>query len=181
MREQLKYVQILRGFAAMAVVLFHLDGFTLSYLNHSLFHFSYGIMGIDFFFVLTGFIITYIHLKETQHHGSVKKFLLKRFVRVYPLYWVVLVLIIGLESPEFYDKPTLITAINPATPEGLVNIIKNIVLFPLPDSSMPVGLAWGLSHAIAFYLLFALGIKLGWGATKIILAIWLTTVLLYSF
>src|SRR5215211_5087502 len=100
MKEQLKFVQILRGFAAITVVLFSLPGFTLIHFNYFIFRFSFGSPGFDFFFALTGFIITYVHLKETQHHSSVKKFLLKRFVRVFPFYWLVLMLLIGLESPE---------------------------------------------------------------------------------
>jgi exopolysaccharide production protein ExoZ len=180
-KEPLKFVQILRGFAAVAVLLFHLDGFTLTYFNHSLVNFRYGFIGIDFFFVLTGFIITYVHFKETQHQSSVKKFLLKRFVRVYPFYWLVLIVMVALESPEFYDKPSLRSAIDPTTVDGLNNIIKNIVLYPLPDSAMLLGIAWGLSHAVVFYLLFAMSIKLGWHAAKIIFALWLAAIVLHSF
>jgi exopolysaccharide production protein ExoZ len=180
MKEQLRFVQILRGFAAIAVALFHLDGFTLTYFNHSLFSFRYGFTGIDFFFVLTGFIITYVHFKETQHHSSVKKFLLKRFVRVYPFYWLILITMIGLESPEFYDKPSLRSSIDATTVDGLTNIIKNIILYPLPDSAMIVGVAWGLSHAIVFYLLFAISIKLGWNAAKVIALLWLFAIVSYS-
>jgi exopolysaccharide production protein ExoZ len=181
MKEQLKLVQILRGFAAIAILLFHLDGFTVTFFEHSFFYFSYGYLGFDFFFVLTGFIITYVHFKETQHHSSVKKFLLKRFVRVYPFYWLVLLIMIGLESPDFGYKPSLSSAIDPTSSVGVINIIKNILLYPLPDSSMPVGIAWGLSHAVVFYLLFAMSIKLRRNAAKIIFSLWLVAIVLNSF
>src|SRR4026208_650395 len=105
MKDQLKFVQILRGFAAIAVVIYHLDSITLTYFSYSLFHFNYGYLAINFFFTLSGFIITYVHLKEIQQKSSVRKFLLKRFVRIYPIYWLVLLFTIGLESPEFKEKP----------------------------------------------------------------------------
>jgi exopolysaccharide production protein ExoZ len=180
MKEQLKFVQILRAFAVISVVLFHLDAFTNTHFGHSLFNFKSGFTGIDFFFALTGFIITYAHFKETQHHSSVKKFLLKRFVRIYPFYWLILLVIIGLESPEFHNKPTLRSTIDPTTFDGTINIIKNILLYPLPDSQMLVGIAWGLSHAIIFYLLFALGIRLGWKGARIIFLVWLLAIILNS-
>ncbi|HKP31132.1 MAG TPA: acyltransferase family protein, partial [Chitinophagaceae bacterium] len=107
--------------------------------------------------------------------------LLKRFVRVYPFYWLVLLIMIGLESPEFHDKPSLRSSIDPTTLNGLINIIKNIALYPLPDSAMPVGIAWGLSHAIVFYLLFALSIKMGWTAARILFGLWLIAIVLNSF
>jgi len=126
MKEQLKFVQILRGFAAITVVVYFLDSITLAYFRYSLFHFNYGYLAINFIFALSGFIITYVHLKEIQHSGSVRKFILKRFVRVYPLYWLALLFTIGLESPEFKEKPSLLSAINPTTTEGWIIIIKNI-------------------------------------------------------
>jgi peptidoglycan/LPS O-acetylase OafA/YrhL len=181
MKEQLKFVQILRGFAAITVVLFSLPGFILVHFNYSIFTFNFDSPGLDFFFALSGFTITYVHLKETQHHSSVKKFLLKRFVRVFPFYWLVLMLIIGLESPEFHHKPTLRSAIDPTTADGLINILKNIALFPLPDTYMVIGIASGLSHILVFYILFACGIKLGWNAAKVIFVLWLMTIILYSF
>jgi exopolysaccharide production protein ExoZ len=181
MKEQLKFVQTLRGFAAITVVLFNLNAFSLSYFNHSLFTFNYGHPGFNFFFALTGFIITYVHFKETQHHSSTKKFLLKRFVRVFPFYWLVLLIIICLEFPGFQDKPTLRSAINPTTSDGLLNIMKNFILYPLPEPAGVIGITWGLSHALIFYLLFAIGIKLGWNAAKLIFVIWLLVILLHSF
>jgi len=180
MKDQLKFVQILRGFAAIAVVLFHLDTQTLTYFNHSLLHFKYGYLAIDFFFALTGFIIIYVHLKDIEHKNSVKKFLLKRAVRIYPFYWLILLIVIGLDSPEFHNKPTLRSAISPTTLEGWITIIKNIFLYPLPDTHMPVGIAWSLSYAIVFYIVFAVCIRQGWKITRYIFIAWLLLVLINS-
>ena len=181
MKDQLKFVQILRGFAAIAVLLFHLDVYAQQYFRYSLFSFNFGYLGLHFFFALTGFIITYVHLRETQNKSSVKKFLLKRFVRIYPFYWLVMIITIGLQSPEFYDKPTLRSALDPGTTEGITTIVKNIFLYPLPESHMPVGIAWGLSHAVLFYLLFALAIKLKWQAAKYIFGAWILIIRLGLF
>ena len=44
---------------------------------------------VDFFFVLSGFIITYIHLRDLRQRTNLGSFLLKRFNRIYPVFWIV--------------------------------------------------------------------------------------------
>lgn len=90
----------LRFFAAIAVILFH--GVSLhreiwgSFYNSVLFQkFAFianrGHMGIIFFFVLSGFLITYLLLWETSQNGRIKlvNYLFRRFLRVWPLYFLV--------------------------------------------------------------------------------------------
>jgi exopolysaccharide production protein ExoZ len=79
-------LQVLRGLAALAVVLYHvheylliLSGKTDIYFNLLGVQFS---MGAWFFFVLGGFLMSY--LIDT---GS-DRFLIRRLVRIYPTYWL---------------------------------------------------------------------------------------------
>jgi exopolysaccharide production protein ExoZ len=174
MKERLHYIQICRGLAAIAVLLYHLDVATKEYLNYVFFNFDYGYLGVDFFFVLSGFIITYIHLKDIQQKGVAKNFLIKRFIRIYPLYWLVLPLAIVLQSPDFKHKPELKYVLS--TWDG---VLKNIILFPQPISQMPVGVAWSMVYEVVFYLVFALCIVLGWKTTKVIFFSW-TALILFS-
>lgn len=51
-----------------------------------------GVLGVDFFFVLSGFLITFILLTEKEQSGKInfKKFFMRRILRIWPLYYAVL-------------------------------------------------------------------------------------------
>lgn len=57
------------------------------------FFFEAGGAGVDFFFVLSGFLITTLLLKENEHKGTIdlKKFYLRRVLRIWPLYYFIIV------------------------------------------------------------------------------------------
>jgi peptidoglycan/LPS O-acetylase OafA/YrhL len=148
---------VLRGFAAIAVLLYHTGVYTGIYFNYPIFFFENGNLGVDFFFTLSGFIITYIHLKDIKRRGSPKTFLVKRFIRIFPFYWIVLLAVIALEPSSF---------------PGWKLFVENVLLFRLPMSVMPLKVAWSLTFEIAFYLLFALAIAAGWKIARVMMAIW---------
>ena len=90
-KNKLELIQALRGLAALLVVMFH-----TTELNHKNFQqeflfniFAFGSSGVDFFFVLSGFIIYFIHRFDVGQRNKLKPFLLKRLIRVYPMYWLV--------------------------------------------------------------------------------------------
>ena len=177
---KLNFIQILRGFAAMAVLMFHLDGDTLRHFNHSFFNFKYGYLGVDFFFALSGFIITYIHLKDIERRGGIKRFLTKRVIRIFPLYWLALIVAVVQQAPDFVDKPELTSLFTPFNLQGWTVILKNIFLLPLPIGQMPVGVAWTLTYELVFYAVFAVCIFSGWKFSRYIVALWLLFILLNS-
>ena len=75
----------LRGIAALSVVLFHANvGLAAN-----------GFVGVDVFFVLSGFLITTILLSEVGRSGTVRlrRFYLRRFLRLYPALVCVCVLV----------------------------------------------------------------------------------------
>jgi peptidoglycan/LPS O-acetylase OafA/YrhL len=92
----------LRAFAALAVIFHHIELFKsrdhLSSLFDSSF-FSYfigtvGKNGVHLFFVLSGFLITYLLLKEKEKHQTIlfKKFFLRRIFRIWPLYYLIVLI-----------------------------------------------------------------------------------------
>lgn len=87
-----------RFFAAALVILSHIELFKkragLANLWDTPFFFEAGSAGVDFFFVLSGFLITSLLLKEMDETGKVdlKKFYLRRVLRIWPLYYLVLLL-----------------------------------------------------------------------------------------
>jgi peptidoglycan/LPS O-acetylase OafA/YrhL len=97
----------LRFFAAFMVVMHHTetirkknDLFNLEWLGL----FRNGGNAVTFFFVLSGFLITYLLLKESNKTGtiSIKHFYIKRMLRIWPLYFL-LVIIGTLMVPQVFS------------------------------------------------------------------------------
>jgi peptidoglycan/LPS O-acetylase OafA/YrhL len=86
----------IRGTAILAVLLFHfiapenrngLANATVSWV------FSYGALGVDLFFVLSGFLITGILYDSRTDAHYFRNFYMRRLLRIFPLYYGVLVII----------------------------------------------------------------------------------------
>jgi peptidoglycan/LPS O-acetylase OafA/YrhL len=88
----------MRGLAILLVVFFHNFGF----INY----FFFGWLGVDLFFVLSGFLITEILLKTVGGKNYLKRFYLKRILRIFPLYYSVLIICIILlpRVPALHDN-----------------------------------------------------------------------------
>ena len=80
-------LEALRFFAFLKVFFFHvpiqLDWPVLQYLKRG------GGIGVEFFFVLSGFLITYLLVadKQTQGQVDVRSFLIRRSLRIWPLFY----------------------------------------------------------------------------------------------
>jgi peptidoglycan/LPS O-acetylase OafA/YrhL len=74
----------LRGIAILLVVFYHNFGF----INY----FFFGWLGVDLFFVLSGFLITGILLKTREQKNFLRNFYMRRLLRIAPLYYFSLVL-----------------------------------------------------------------------------------------
>ncbi|MHB9143006.1 MAG: acyltransferase family protein [Paludibacter sp.] len=87
----------LRFFAAFLVVMHHSE--TIREKN-GLYNFEWlglfrnGTNAVVFFFVLSGFLITYLLLKESHKTGtvSIKHFYVKRMLRIWPLYFLLVII-----------------------------------------------------------------------------------------
>jgi peptidoglycan/LPS O-acetylase OafA/YrhL len=88
----------LRFFAALAVIITHIE-LLKSQTNvvncwSNIFIFNLGGLGVYFFFVLSGFLITYLLLAEKMSTQtiSIKKFYIRRILRIWPLYYLIIFL-----------------------------------------------------------------------------------------
>ena len=87
----------LRFVAASLVMICHIEQWKgLNGLHRSLLPFfdKIGSLGVTLFFVLSGFLITYLLLTEKQDKGTinVKKFYLRRVFRIWPLYYLIIII-----------------------------------------------------------------------------------------
>jgi peptidoglycan/LPS O-acetylase OafA/YrhL len=141
-------VEASRGFAAMLVVMFHASEMLVGpkYFGAMPFAgvFRFGHAGVDFFFVLSGFIIYFVHAGDIGHPERLGAYAWKRFVRIYPVYWAVLVVMGGLLA---YSPTTA------RSEQHIGNILTTVFLVPSMIGPF-LDVAWSLKHEILFYLLF---------------------------
>jgi peptidoglycan/LPS O-acetylase OafA/YrhL len=89
-------LDILRGLAISIVIFYHNFG-TVSF-------FRFGWMGVDLFFVLSGFLITDLLLKTRDQKLYFRNFYIRRVLRIFPLYYLVLFLFFTLSPILFKEK-----------------------------------------------------------------------------
>lgn len=144
-RRKLDTLQAGRGFAALAVLLFHAET-TLQmpkYLGHETFAiFRGGYIGIDFFFVLSGFVIMLAHEQDLGRPERVLSFLWRRFKRIYPLLWVTLIL------------TSLMVIFVLKTIPSIWDVIAGFLILPATTDPL-LTVEWTLRREIIFYALFA--------------------------
>lgn len=149
-RGALSAVQALRGIAAVSVVFYHvyIIGGDKNYLGIPIFEFpsEYGKLGVNLFFVLSGFIICYAHFSDIGVPGRAWRYIERRVVRIYPSYWFfsivyILAAAIGVGSPDFsWDTNNLFSA------ALLVDYTGELTL--------PLKVGWTLLYEIGFYIVF---------------------------
>lgn len=141
MRRSIDSLQAGRGLAALAVVFHHAaqagrDLGGADFPGRSVMLDGY--LGVDFFFVLSGFIIYHSTVARGR---SLQSYAAARFRRVYLPYWP-----LGIAIALYY-------VFNPAIHEW--SWFPTLTLFPV-DADTALSVAWTLKHEILFYLLFGL-------------------------
>ena len=140
----------LRGLAILLVVVYHNFGF----INV----FFFGWLGVDLFFVLSGFLITDILLNTVGKKGYLKNFYIRRALRIFPLYYLCLILflfIIPRLTPQF--DVTYYTD----NQVWLWTYLQNwLYIFKNPDQTNTLNHLWSLAVEEQFYLLWPLVILL---------------------
>ena len=169
-RAEIKALTSLRGLAAMAVVLQHFcataqlnaSGWIPSIVPH-------GYMAVDFFFILSGFIMCYTYLAgfETLGLRAYGPFLWKRVARIFPLGIAVTVLIVICgQLASIVDLTWLFYTVKGDGGLGTMIAINLLHLQGfLPDYSLNDP-SWSVSVELGAYLLFPILIYLMFRATQ---------------
>jgi exopolysaccharide production protein ExoZ len=148
--DRLDTLQAGRGFAALAVLLYHADG-TLLLPKHLGKHiapvFKAGDSGVAFFFVLSGFVILLAHEKDLGRPDLVFSFLWKRFRRLYPPLWIALLLLL----PFYFLFPAFGGG---QGVQRITTVIWAFLVSPVKTEYL-IGPEWTLRHEVIFYLFFA--------------------------
>jgi len=156
----------LRGLAILLVILFHY-GVAVSIPGSQLFFhlqdcFRMGSYGVDLFFVLSGFLIGGILLDCQSSPTYFRTFYLRRFHRIFPLYYVWLGLYVVLALSAFHHLPTSIQMTWSGWRPVLVYALfaQNMVSKSLQGiSGAWLGPPWSLAVEEQFYLLMPLAVR----------------------
>ena len=98
-------LDFLRGLASIIVCLFHISIISrLKFSANFKDFFSFGHLGVQIFFVISGFVIPYSMHKGKYNIRKIKTFFLKRFIRIHPPYLISILLVI-LINVFFYFSP----------------------------------------------------------------------------
>ncbi len=150
----------LRFFAAYFVVLHHGETIRSKYGLPNFEHYSFfrnGSLAVSFFFVLSGFLITYLLLSEIKKTDTVslKKFYMRRVLRIFPLYY--LLVFIGLIAIPIFLNVIHFSNTQPydtATGGVLFLLFLSFVVNALFGSHLLEPL-WSIGVEEYFYLIWA--------------------------
>ncbi len=152
-QQRFDVLDALRGLCALLVVFFHLP---VSRHLHPLALFRHGYLFVDFFFVLSGFVIAHAYGGRLGSVKDLGPFLIKRLGRVWPLHAVMLAAFVGLEPCRLWFH------FDAATPfardrsvEALVNNLLLIQSFNIHPYLTWNGPAWSISVEMGAYVVFA--------------------------
>jgi peptidoglycan/LPS O-acetylase OafA/YrhL len=167
-------IEAVRGVAAVLVVLFHAGDLLSGPKDYGRVPFggslAFGRAGVDVFFVLSGFIISFIHASDVAGEPGTRRrrlaaFARKRLLRIYPSYWIcsLILLAIMLISPtpdrREHDPAFVLSS-----------------FFLLPSMNEPLlGPGWSLRHELLFYAIFGLAIA-NRSAGILAMAVWFTAI-----
>lgn len=146
MKKQLDVIQVFRGIAAIMVVFHHIIP-SIGYFQHKNYEFlnyfgAIGKYGVDFFFILSGFIITYSNYNKQI--GDWTKYLKNRIIRIYVPFIPISIAMILL----YQLMPNL------SENNRNISLLTSLTLFPHGEPALAV--AWTLTFEMLFYLLFLL-------------------------
>jgi peptidoglycan/LPS O-acetylase OafA/YrhL len=147
-------IQGLRGLAVSFAVLFHLAKWEAIYWgDHRMLGpiERFGFAGVDMFFVISGFIITWTNIDHLGRPGKAPMYVARRLWRVYPTYWVAWIACVAV---VYWITPDWSTVLPPGE-------WRTFFLWPGdvggggPPVVRQLPPAWSLVYEMIFYALFA--------------------------
>ena len=186
---KLQSIQALRGLAALLVVFFHirsleLKGIAENGLSEAAWIggvFTNGYMGVDLFFVISGFIMVFVTREGGTGPKQAADFLFARATRIYPVWWAFagfmaayMIVMHGLSGHG--QGWGAISRTQPLVPY----LVKSFLLVPQPEFPI-LGVGWTLVHEMHFYFVFTVFMLLPRKWLPALLGLWGVTIIAGTF
>lgn len=155
---------MLRCFAAILVVMAHTAMISGAHMLHEPFQgrFAGGRHGVDLFFVLSGFIISYVHKRDIGEPTRLANYVFNRVTRIYPAVWIMSGFAFALYMAGYGGAAK-------AAKLAAYKVIASFILLPQPGDAL-VNVTWTLKYEVFFYAVFMiLIINLRWGFALLLL------------
>jgi exopolysaccharide production protein ExoZ len=138
---RLHNLDYLRGLAAIGIMLYHYMSWVFGKYESETFMGRLGIYGVSIFYVLSGLTLYYVYFKKMHPTVSdIKDFYIKRFFRIYPLLWAVIIATIVLSMKI------------PAVSKVFLNL-TGLFGFVRWDAYIGTGV-WSIGNELVFYAFF---------------------------
>jgi len=146
-QKKLSSIQSMRALAAMLVVMFHFRTDLSSDIPMANWLFSQGAIGVDLFFMISGFVVYYVTAKENSGIKSSAIFFIKRICRIVPPYVIATLFIAGNSWEKWYSALHAFTFL-PAD-----------ITQPAPYFGYPrLFVGWSLNYEFVFYGICAIAL-----------------------
>ena len=153
--KRISSIDSLRGLAILLVLMFHTYARWTDYMPWATIHrelpfFKYGYLGVELFFLISGFVI-YMTLERCN---TFFEFIYKRWLRLFPAMFIGTILIYCTSS-IFHERPAGIPKLLDTLP-GILFIDPIILNKLLKDVKSIEGVFWYLFVEVKFYFLFGI-------------------------
>lgn len=156
--SRFQFVDALRGVAALAVAAFHISRYgplahaaERAWPDPLLMLLKHGWIGVQIFFVISGFVIAHSLRKARATPRFIGQFALRRSLRLDPAYWATMALVLGLSAllPESFADPASHDPLSAGQLAAHLGYLQNVLGF----ENLSVGF-WTLCIEVQFYLMF---------------------------
>src|SRR5580658_11271084 len=156
MQRRIPQLDAIRGVAILVVMMHNIS---LKYpALHSQQVFSNGWMGVDLFFVLSGFLITGILVDTNRSGGFFKNFYVRRCLRIWPLYYSLLFFMFVIV--RFLSQSEFQAVVQTSSPWWAFPLFLQNFLLPISTNAAgPLGVTWSLAIEEQFYLVWPLVVR----------------------
>ena len=150
-------LESLRGLAALLVVVYHMPNWYDPFYSSAFARNGHG--AVEFFFVLSGFVLYHSYGSRIADVGALKRFTLLRFGRLYPVHLLFTMAFFGIEIAKFIGKssPFSLKSLLRALGENLL-LVQGLGLAPREVFlNFP---SWSISTEFYTYLIFGVAVWL---------------------
>lgn len=185
-RHRYEILDGLRGVAALLVIWYHVfEAFATSPVDQ---RFNHGYLAVDFFFVLSGFVIGHAYDSRWQRGMTAGRFIVRRIIRLQPM--VIIGVMLGvvsfiIQGCERWDGTAVSTSavivsfllglfMLPALPGTMPEVRGNGEMFPLngPSWSLFFEYIGSIGYALWLHRLSRRGLRLFTVLSGVALAVW---------
>ncbi|HAH8787751.1 TPA: acyltransferase [Escherichia coli] len=144
---RIESIDYLRGVMALCVAIYHFNSWTINNADAGSVLGRLGIYAVSIFFIISGMSMYLAYSNFTWNASGLKRFLLKRYLRLFPAYFIACVFIVAFSwviSDDFHFSS-----------RRFILNITFLFAFLKPNNYMPVG-GWSIGCEVIFYILFPL-------------------------